>query len=291
MFNRMALIGVGLIGGSLARAVRRGNLVDSICAYVATDATARRALELGVVDEVAASPADAARGADLVVLATPMLTMPPLLEAVQEGVGEDCIITDVGSVKQSLIDDAAVRCPGLMRQFVPGHPIAGTENSGVDASFAELFDGKNVVLTPTAETDPSYTARVADLWRAIGSRVLTMTAGQHDAIFARTSHLPHLVAYSLVDFMAQEENASELFSMAAAGFYDFTRIASSDPVMWRDICLTNREALLDALSGYRDALERLEDSVREANGESIESVFESARAARNQGLARKQQEG
>ncbi len=289
MFDHMALIGVGLIGGSLARAVRQYGLAKHITGFTNSIQSGRRALELGVVDDIANSAGEAVVGADIVVLATPMTAMRPLLVDLAPAMGSSCILTDVGSVKQSLIREVAEYCPELVSRFVPAHPIAGIEASGVDASFAELFRGKNVVLTPTPEVNPDCVDRVAGMWRETGMHVLKMPAAEHDKIFASTSHLPHLVAYSLVNYMAGEENSEQLFDLAAGGFYDFTRIASSDPVMWRDVCLTNREAILDSLAGYRQVLESLEEHISQSDGEEIESLFASSRRARDRGLTGKRQ--
>ena len=283
----MAMIGVGLIGGSLARAARQHGVAEHITGFTASAVSSNRALELGVVDDIAESVADAVAPADIVILATPMKAMQFLLPDVARAMDSNAILTDVGSVKRSIIADVGRSCPELLPCFVPAHPIAGIEASGVDASFAELFLDRNVVLTPTVEVDPGRVERVKAMWQKVGATVLTMPAREHDNIFARTSHLPHLVAYSLVDYMARAEDADMLFRLAAAGFYDFTRIASSDPIMWRDICLTNRDAILDSLAGYHRALESLEERIRESDGAGIEAVFVSSKQARDRGLEKK----
>jgi prephenate dehydrogenase len=287
MFEHMALIGVGLIGGSMARAVRRQGVAERITGFTASVTSGSRAVELGVVDEIADSIKNAVAPADIVVLATPMKAMESLLPELASALGSKAILTDVGSVKQSLISDIERICPELLPRFVPAHPIAGIEASGVDASFAELFQDKNIVLTPTAEVDPDSVARVKEMWERLGGTVLTLSADEHDRIFARTSHLPHLVAYSLVDYMAREEDSERLFHLAAGGFYDFTRIASSDPVMWRDICLTNRQAILDSLAGYRGAVSKLEELIERSDSEGIEAIFSSSKQARDRGLEKK----
>ena len=244
------------------------------------------ALEEGVVDQV--MPADeAVSGADLIVLATPMQAMIPLLQSLKGKIPESAIITDVGSVKTDLYQQLLKHVPALLSQFVLAHPIAGGENSGVSASRNGLFTNKHVIITDTDEVARDAAESVQKMWTKLGAKVLSMSLQEHDAIFAKTSHLPHVIAFSLVNFLSHQQDRERLFDLAAAGFYDFTRIASSDAEMWRDICITNRDEILQALDGFRDQLDTVRQTVAGADQDAILSYFGEAKSARDAGLLKK----
>jgi prephenate dehydrogenase len=278
---KLSVIGLGLIGGSFARALRAAGAVSEVVACGRNPDALARAIELGVADRVTTDPADAVRDADVVVLGVPLSAMRDLMAKIAPALPAHAIVTDVGSTKQSVIADAAATMGGALSRFVPGHPIAGTERSGVEASFAELFHERRVILTPTDTTDPTATETITALWRKAGATVTQMTAQHHDRVLALTSHLPHVLAFALVDRLSQMQEQDEIFAYAAGGFRDFTRIASSDPVVWRDICLNNRSALLDALQAYRDELDELTQALRNHDGAALEALFARAKKARD----------
>ncbi len=281
MIQRLAIVGVGLIGGSLARALRDAGHVREIVGCGRSLANLQRAVDLGVVDRIETSLNKAVSGADMVVLATPVGTMPEILAAISPYLDKDAIVTDVGSVKGAVVAAARTLLGTKLGSFVPGHPIAGTERSGVEASLADLYAGRRVVLTPLPENLPESVARVRAMWQAAGADVVEMGVEHHDEVLAATSHLPHLLAYALVDLLAQLEDRREVFAFAAGGFRDFTRIASSDPVMWRDISLANRAAVTHMLKAYRDELDRLMAAVEGGNREALLDLFTRAKAARD----------
>jgi prephenate dehydrogenase len=278
---KLSVIGLGLIGGSFARALRAAGAVSEVVACGRNPDALARAIELGVADRVTTDPADAVRDADVVVLGVPLSAMRDLMAKIAPALPAHAIVTDVGSTKQSVIADAAATMGSALSRFVPGHPIAGTERSGVEASFAELFHERRVILTPTDTTDPTATETITALWRKAGATVTQMTAQHHDRVLALTSHLPHVLAFALVDRLSQMQEQDEIFAYAAGGFRDFTRIASSDPVVWRDICLNNRSALLDALQAYRDELDELTQALRNHDGAALEALFARAKKARD----------
>ena len=281
MIKRLAVLGVGLIGGSLARALRDAGHVQEIVGYGRGLANLQRAVELGVVDRVETSLSAAVNGADMVVLATPVGTMPKILADIAPYLGKDTVVTDVGSVKGTVAAVARAALGPKLAGFVPGHPIAGTERSGVEASFASLYVGRRVVLTPLAENKPETVMRVRAMWQAAGAEVVEMSVEHHDEVLAATSHLPHLLAYTLVDLLARMEDRREVFAFAAGGFRDFTRIASSDPVMWRDISLANRDAIVQMLKHYRGELDGLIQAIANGDGDKLQQLFARAKAARD----------
>lgn len=281
MINRLAIIGVGLIGGSLARAARRAGVCREIVGGGRDEAQLRRAVELGVIDRYDMDIAAAVRDADMVVVAVPLGAMEAVLRRIAGQVRPDTVITDVGSAKGSVVAAARAAFGEVPPGFVPGHPIAGTEKNGVEASFAELFDGRRVILTPLPNTSAQALAAVRMLWRHAGAEVAQMDVAHHDEVLAATSHLPHVLAYVLVDTLVGMDASEEIFRFAAGGFRDFTRIASSDPAMWRDICIANRAALLTVLERFRAELSSLTAAVEAADGERIVSVFSRAKAARD----------
>jgi len=281
MIRRLAILGVGLIGGSLARALRDAGHVQEIVGYGRSLANLQRAVELGVVDRIETTLPAAVQGADLVVLATPVGTMPEILSAIAPYLGQDTVVTDVGSVKGAVVNAARHALAAKLAAFVPGHPIAGTERSGVEASFASLYVGRRVVLTPLPENRPEDVARVRAMWQAAGADVVTMSVEHHDEVLAATSHLPHMLAFALVDLLAQLDDRREVFAYAAGGFRDFTRIASSDPVMWRDIGLANGSALAQMLKSYRAELDQLIKAVERGDGQALQALFARAKTARD----------
>jgi prephenate dehydrogenase len=281
MIRRLAVIGVGLIGGSLAQALRQAGAVGEVVGCGRGKPNLEKAVELGVIDRYTHDVAEAVEGADMVFLAVPLGAMEATFRAMQGHLAEDAVITDGGSVKGSVMEDARRALGKIPSNLVPGHPIAGTEHSGVEAAFPELYQNRRVILTPTAETDPGALARVDAMWRECGAEVTHMDVAHHDEVLAATSHLPHMLAFSLVDSLARMKENDEIFRYAAGGFRDFTRIASSNPVMWRDICLSNREALGGMLARFAEELTDLSETLRDGNGEHLLEIFERAKAARD----------
>ena len=279
MIERLCIIGVGLIGGSLARALRRAGAVSEVVGTSRREMHLRRAHELGVIDRYLLDPAEAVRGADMVVVCTPMGAMESVFCAIRPGLGPRAVLTDAGSVKQTVFR-AARAAFGLIPPFlVPAHPIAGTEHSGVDASFASLFENRRVILTPGDAADPAAVDRVEAMWRTTGAETDRMEAPRHDEILASVSHLPHLLAYTLVDLVAS--GPGDPLRYAAGGFRDFSRVASSDPVMWRDICLENGDAIADRLDAFRDRIGDLADLVRAEDADALFERFSRAKVARD----------
>ncbi len=280
-FQRVALIGIGLIGSSLARVIRREGLADTVVATSRTAETRRRAGELGIVDEVVDSAEAAVAGADLVVICVPVGAYGAVGQAIAPHLRNGAIVTDVGSVKGAVIAALAPHMPAGVH-LVPGHPIAGTERSGPEAGFDTLFEGRWCVLTPPAGTDPDAVETVAALWRRAGSLVDVMDAEHHDMVLAITSHIPHLIAYNIVGTVADLEDRTkrETIKYAAGGFRDFTRIAASDPVMWRDVFLNNKDAVLEMLGRFTEDLAALQRAIRWDDGETLERMFARTREIR-----------
>lgn len=281
MIRRLAIIGVGLIGGSLARALRGAGAVGEVVGCGRTLANLERAVQLGVIDRYSQDIGSAVEGADMIMLAVPLGAMEAAFQSLSGHLGTDAVVTDGGSVKGSVIEDARRAFGRVPTNFVPGHPIAGTEQSGVEASFAELYRDRRVILTPLPDTDPQALKRVETMWRQCGAQVTEMDAAHHDEVLAATSHLPHMLAYSLVDSLARMKENDEIFRYAAGGFRDFTRIASSSPVMWRDICLANRSALGQMLKRFAGELHDLADALQVADGDRLLKIFQRAKAARD----------
>lgn len=281
MINRLCVIGLGLMGGSLALALQRARWCRQVIGCARRDATVRQAKALGIVQEGYTDPARAVAGADMVVLAVPMGAMAPVMSALAPALGEDTVVTDVGSVKGAVVEAAQRVFGDMPSRFVPGHPVAGTERSGVEAAFDSLFQGRHVILTPVQQTAPGALAQVTAMWEACGATVSRMAVAEHDRVLAATSHLPHMLAYALVDSLARRDDGPQMFRYAAGGFRDFTRIASSDPVMWRDICLTNRQALLRAMDAFSEDLSTLRQAIESEDAQVLEAIFSSAKAARD----------
>jgi cyclohexadieny/prephenate dehydrogenase len=281
LFNRLALIGVGLIGSSIARAARGQDAVREIIATARTPATRRRVAELGLADQVVESNAAAVVGADLVILCVPVGACGEIAKEIAAHLKPGAIISDVGSVKAAIVRDMAPHLPAAAH-FVPAHPVAGTEHSGPDAGFAELFVGRWCILTPPDGADPIAVDRLAAFWRTLGANVETMPPEHHDLVLAITSHLPHLIAYTIVgtaDELA-EVTRSEVLKFSAGGFRDFTRIAASDPTMWRDVFLANKDAVLEMLGTFNEDLSRLTRAIRRGDGEALFEHFSRTRAIR-----------
>jgi cyclohexadieny/prephenate dehydrogenase len=281
VFARAALIGFGLIGSSLARVLRRDRLAGSIVACARSQASLDVARSLGLADEFTLDPAAAARGADLVVIAAPHSAYAELGQRIGPALAPGAILTDVGSVKGAAVRDLQPHVPAGVH-FIPGHPVAGTEHSGPAAGFAEMFDGRWCILTPVPGTDPAALDRLRRMWESAGMKVEIMTAEHHDMVLAMTSHLPHAIAYTIVGTATdlEETMRAEVIKFSAGGFRDFTRIAASDPVMWRDVFLANREAVLEVLQRFTEDLTALQRAIRWGEAEKLEALFTRTRAIR-----------
>jgi len=288
--RKLVVVGVGLIGGSCALALKRAGAVGEVVGVGRTRTNLDTALERRVVDRSRTLDEDwavEAKDADVVLLAAPVAQFPSLFAALAGHLGPDTIVTDAGSTKQDVIAAARAGLGAHVKQFVPGHPIAGTEHTGAAAAFPSLFEGRNVILTPLPETRAGGAERIAALWQACGARVTTLPPARHDAIFAAVSHLPHVLAFALVAELASREDAAAYFDHAASGFRDFTRIAAGSPEMWRDIALANREALLAEIDLYADALAAARAMIAEGDGDAITALFTEASVARRAWEARR----
>jgi prephenate dehydrogenase len=275
----VAVVGLGLIGGSLGWALRRAGVAEEVVGCDSDPATLEHARALGVIDRDAWDPAEAASGADLLVVAVPVRAVGPILEAARPALGPQAVATDVGSVKGPVIAEAEAALAGAC-PFVGGHPIAGTEDSGVTAAFPELFQDALCVLASDSNAPDWARERVRSLWQAVGAEVVDMDPAEHDRTLALTSHMPHLLAYSLINTLAERGGASAAGRFSAGGFRDFTRIAASDPVMWRDIALANRDELLAVLDQFRGQVDGLRRAIADGDGDDLEARFARARALR-----------
>ncbi|MBM3547307.1 MAG: prephenate/arogenate dehydrogenase family protein [Alphaproteobacteria bacterium] len=289
MFDRVTIIGIGLIGSSIARALREHGVCREIVVGDINPAHAQRAAELTLCAHAYTDVAKAVDGADAVILCTPMSTYESIAEKIGPALKQRAIVTDVGSVKQAAIKAMKPKLPSHAR-WIAGHPVAGTENSGPDAGFAALFKGRWCILTPEAETDADAQAKVQAMWTAFGSNVVTMDAEHHDLVLAITSHLPHLIAYTIVGTATDLETTlqSEVIKFSAGGFRDFTRIAASDPIMWRDVFLNNREAVLEMLQRFTEDLVHLQRAIRWGEGHKLEELFTRTRSIRRSIIEAKQ---
>ena len=281
MIKRLAIIGVGLIGGSLALALRARGAVSEVIGIGRGEANLRRGVELGVIDRYSLDPCAGVKDADLVFLATPVCTIAGILGQIAPYLAPGAIVTDGGSAKEEIV----ATCEPLMQEgtfFIGGHPIAGTEHSGVEAAFATLYENRRCILTPTGLTDPAALATVVKMWEMAGSEVVLMDVHKHDRVLAAISHLPHMVAYSLVNSVGGYDRFDEnILRYSAGGFRDFTRIASSDPVMWRDIALMNREAILEMMDFFAGSLAELRRLVATADSTGLETFFARSKEQRD----------
>ena len=279
--RKIVVFGVGLIGGSFALALRRAEAVGEVVGFGRSTATLEQAKQLGIIDRIGTDVAAEVRDADIVLLATPVGQMAELMARIAPHLGSHTLVTDGGSTKGDVVAAVRANMGGKVAQFVPAHPIAGAEKSGAAAALADLYVGKKVVLTPLPENTQESVARICRAWELCGAVVSELTAEQHDAVFAAVSHLPHLLSFALVHDLAQRDDRELLLAVAASGFRDFTRIAASSPEMWRDICLANRDALLDELGRYQQELETLHVALAEADADKLEQVFSEARKVRS----------
>ena len=279
--SNLCIVGLGMIGGSLAAALKKAGYQGEITALVRRDSNGERGVELGFIDRYSVHPQDVIETADMVMLAVPMLSMREQMIAIREFLKPSAVVTDAGSVKGPFIEDAREVLSDLTR-VVPGHPIAGREKTGVDASDATLYQQKRVLLTPLAESNEASVNAVQRLWEQAGAMVEHLDPKQHDRVLAATSHLPHVVAFALVDALATQNESEEIFRYAAGGFKDFTRIASSDAVMWRDVCLTNRDAILASMDNLDEHMKQLRKAIESGDSEAIERTFVLAKKARDE---------
>lgn len=281
MFDRVSLIGIGLIGSSLAHVMRRENIAREIAIATRSEATLARAKELGLGDTYFSDAAQAAQDADLVVVSVPVGASGSVAKAIAQHLKSGAIVTDVGSTKASVIAQMQPELPGNIH-FIPGHPIAGTEYSGPDAGFAALFEDRWCILTPLADTDQGATEKLTAFWRACGSKVELMEANHHDQVLALVSHLPQLISYNIVATASDFEDVSkaDVIKYSASGFRDFTRLAASDPTMWRDICLHNKEAVLEMLARFSEDLSSLRANIRRGDGDALFELFSNTRSVR-----------
>ena len=281
MIERLAIIGVGLIGGSLVRALREAGAVGSVVGIGRSRPNLEEALSLGICDEITQDPASGVRGADVVFISVPVCAIPGVVAGIAPALAPGCIVTDGGSVKTAIVSECEPLMPAGCH-FVGGHPIAGTEHTGAAASFATLYRGRRCILTPTERTDAAALELVSRLWRLAGADVCYMEPGHHDRIFAEISHLPHMAAYALVHAVGTADVEGEnVLSYTAGGFRDFTRIASSDPAMWRDIALMNRNALLQSIDGFSASMAELRRRIEAGDGAGLSSFFTTAKQFRD----------
>lgn len=281
IIDRIAILGVGLIGGSLARSLRAADVCNTIVGYGRNVDNLKKAVELRVIDEFSESAAEACREADLVVIASPLSTYPLLFKEISSSLKQEAVITDVGSAKACVVDAARQYLPDHRSNFIAGHPIAGKEKSGVEASSADLFSEHLVILTPDENSSVHALSVVTQMWEVTGAEVVSLSVEDHDAILAATSHLPHLLAYALVDCLAKMEESTEIFRFAAGGFIDFTRIASSNPKMWHDICYSNRESVLKVLDDFNQHLGAIRSAIEGGDSDVLLDIFTKAKNSRD----------
>ncbi len=281
MIERLAIIGVGMIGASLALALKQARAVNHVVGCGRNQLNLQKGIDLGAIDSYTASIAEAASSADVVVIATPLGAMKQVFEQIVDIVAEHTVITDTGSAKGSVIKVAQTVLGDKISQFVPGHPIAGAEKSGVEAGLADLYQNRRVIITPLKSTDPEAVAKIESMWQACGASIEYLGVEHHDKVLAATSHLPHMLAYGLVNYLSSLNDHDEIFKYAAGGFRDFTRIASSDPVMWRDVCISNGEALLTLIEGYKNELDQVSVAIRDGDQDRLLELFGKAKSERD----------
>ena len=281
MIGRLCIVGTGLIGGSLARDLRRLGEVGEVVGSSRSAANLQRAVDLGVIDRFDVDPAAAVAGADMIVVAVPLGAVQGVFARIRDVVDDDAVITDVGSAKGSVVAAARATLGTRLPRFVAAHPIAGTEHFGVDASVEYLFDRRRVILTPIEETSAQARERVTAMWKIVGADVVEMDVVHHDEVLAATSHLPHMLAFTLMDVLGRMDERAEIFQFSSGGLRDFTRVASSDPQMWHDICLSNADALVTAIERFGSELDQLTDAIRRGDGEFVRSIFTRAKSIRD----------
>ena len=282
MFNQLGLIGCGLMGGSFALALKKAGLVKRVVGYSKSPSTVEKARRLGVIDVAAESALLAVSGSDIVLMAVPVAASEATFKSIRHLVNPGVLFMDVGSTKRDVVDAARRVLKERLPSFVPAHPIAGREVAGIEHADATLYQGRKVILTPVQQTDPVLVQKATDVWAAVGCQVLKMTPEHHDAAFAAVSHLPHLLAFAYMNAMAEQPAGQEYLSLAGPGFRDFSRIAASDPTIWRDILLSNREEILRQSDAFRRALDELERQMRDWGGPALETLIESASTSRSQ---------
>ncbi len=280
-FKKVVIFGAGLIGGSFALALRKAGAVGEVVGFGRSAATLEEAKRIGILHRIGSDLAAEVRDADLILIATPVAQIADVFRRIAPHLGRDTLVTDGGSTKGDVVATARAHLGDKLAQFVPAHPIAGTEKSGPAAAFAELYQGKRVVLTPLPENSSDAVARVRNAWELCGANVSELSPEQHDTVFAAVSHLPHLLSFALVHDLAQRDNREQLLSFAASGFRDFTRIASSSPEMWRDISLANREALMREVKRYADELYGVYQALENNDAAKLEEIFSLAREVRS----------
>lgn len=288
LIRKLVVIGVGLIGGSFAAALKQAGQVGQVVGVGRNAENMQTALDLGLIDVAISNPAEAVIEADFVLLGMPVGQMPRVMQAIAPYLSADCVVSDAGSTKSDVWAYAQEHLSNHLAHFIPAHPIAGAEHSGAAAAKADLYAGKNIVVCPQQESDRAAIDLVEKAWALCGGVVQKMDVANHDAVFAAVSHLPHLLAFALVDDIGNRPNAEQLFSFAASGFRDFTRIASSHPEMWRDISLANRDALLNEIDVYQAQLTRMKELLRANDGDALEQIFDHARTRRNAWIASKE---
>jgi len=283
--NKLTIFGVGLIGGSLALALKKAGYCKTIVGCSRREEHLQRAVELNVIDSYTLDPKEAVQGADMILLAVPLRAIQPVLESFVDALEEGAVITDAGSAKGSVVNAARNAFGGkLSENFVPGHPIAGREKSSVEAAIVDLYIDQKVILTPVKETASEAIARVKEMWEASGAIIETLDINQHDHVLAATSHLPHILAYSFVNTLSKSEYGDDVFAFTAGGFKSFSRTASSDPVMWRDICLENRDAIVKYLDDFQQDLADLSEKIKDSDGEALMKVFTNSKKTRDRNI-------
>lgn len=282
IISKLCIIGVGLIGGSLARALKKAGAVGEVVGVGRDVAHLEKAKSLGVIDSFETNVSLAVKGCDMVVVAVPLGAMQSVFEKIAPVITNDMIITDVGSAKGSVVKAAQAAFKVIPPSLVPGHPIAGTEKSGVEASFSELYENRRIIITPLETSSSDAVSKVRAMWQACGADVVETSIEHHDDVLAATSHLPHMLAFSLVDTLAKMDDKNEIFDFAAGGFRDFTRIASSDPDMWHDICLANGDALVGMIKKFSDDLQQLSNAIENNDSTYLKEIFSRAKKARDE---------
>jgi prephenate dehydrogenase len=282
VINRLTIVGAGLIGSSLSLALKQAGQVGEVTGYGRSEQNLEKGVEIGVLDHYELDLGKAVDGADVVVLAVPLGAMKAVFTDLAPKLSDHTVITDVGSAKGTVVDDARAGLGEHFERFVPGHPIAGTEQSGVEAGFATLYQDRKIILTPVAETNADAVSVIEAMWQDCGAQVEQMSVDHHDHVLAATSHLPHMLAFSLVSHLSKMSDQDEIFGYAAGGFRDFTRIASSDPVMWRDICLSNGDALQTLIDGFISELGQVRDAIERRDPDALFELFRDAKHTRDQ---------